>query len=168
VADLDVRQTTLTQAAVADLAQPLTTGTEAFGIEVAGAGIAVTKTAGYNASVVQTDGTPTAGTSTPGIQAAGAGLVSAPKEGDSLTDYQEQEQNIRRVAAMIQSIIKPMPKQQLEQPEPTNHFQKMRSWLQCDEPALRNEALAWLYRCQDIEPVFDSDGNPYDFTEIEF
>jgi hypothetical protein len=82
-------------------------------------------------------------------------------------DTQQQEQNMRRLAQMIQSI-KSMPSPQRKQPEPTSHFQKMRSMLQSDEPALRNEALAWLYRCQDVEPVFDSDGNPYDFTEIEF
>jgi hypothetical protein len=82
-------------------------------------------------------------------------------------DTQQQEQNMRRLAQMIQSI-KSMPKPHKEQPEPTNHFQKMRSMLQSDEPALRNEAIAWLYRCQDVSAVFDSDGNPYDFTEIEF
>lgn len=61
-----------------------------------------------------------------------------------------------------------MPKPQPEEPEPTNHFQKMLSMLQSDEPALRNEAIAWLVAVQDVEPIFDSDGNPYDFTEIEF
>jgi len=86
---------------------------------------------------------------------------------DSIPNYQEQEQNIRRLGQMIQGI-KSLPKQQRRQPDPTTHLEKMRDWLNSGNPILRKEALAWAYNSPDFELVFDEQGNPYGFQEIEF
>ena len=83
-----------------------------------------------------------------------------------LPSYQQQEQNLRKLRQMICSI-KSMPKQH-RKPEPLNQFEKMRSWLQGEDRILRNEATAWVHRCQDVCPVFDEEGNLYDFQKLEF
>lgn len=43
--------------------------------------------------------------------------------GDFIVDYQKQEQNIRRLAQMLQAIAS-MPEQNKRQVEPTSHFEK--------------------------------------------
>lgn len=95
-------------------------------------------------------------------------------------NYQEQEQNIRRLAQMVKALTS-MPKQNKRQVEhevgraefsvrhtsPTSQFEKMRSWLTSGDRILRSEAIAWAYKSQDTTVLFDESGDPYDFQKIE-
>jgi hypothetical protein len=62
-------------------------------------------------------------------------------------------------------------KQQKQSPEPTDQFEKYRSWLRGDSPPLRAEAISWVERRDkkygDIHVLRDDTGQPYDFHKCE-
>ena len=81
-------------------------------------------------------------------------------------DYQAQEENIRRLGEMIQKI-KSIPRSQRSRSlSPANQFEKMRSWLRSEDPALHSEAIAWVSKREDVTPEFDEYGNILDFQII--
>jgi len=156
------------QSNLASASLALETGESATGTDAMLSGVQFTSERTNVASLPLPDSQPT-GIESPVNSALldGNSTAKAHLPQGSIPNYQEQEQNIRRLGQMIQGL-KSLPKQQRRQPDPTTHLEKMRSWLNSGNPILRKEALAWAYNSPDFEPVFDEQGNPYDFQEIEF
>jgi len=96
-----------------------------------------------------------------------AATASIPDQQPETLDYAEQEQNMRRLAQMTQTL-KSLPKMRQRQLEATSPLAKMRTWVQSGEPALRQEALTWAYKRQDVEVVFDEEGTPCNLQAMEF